>query len=80
MKLTKEQRKGLVVTNTQTHYTRKKVLGHTWLGWLNKLILQWLFIRLAEELHGDSHNQWVILRWVWPTTGWTTDYKFVGNP
>lgn len=60
---------------------RKRFFGHTWLGWLNKIILQWLFIRLTEKLVTETseHNRWLIMRWVIPTTGWGNDYKFVGG-
>lgn len=59
---------------------RKSFFGHTWLGWLNLIILQWFFIRLAEELDlQNMHRKWTILRWVIPTTGWKSDYIFLGK-
>ena len=52
-------------------YPKRKFLGKTWVGWLNILILQWFFIRLA---YGDK---WRILKWIYPMTGWFTDFKYV---
>jgi len=52
----------------------KKILGKSWLGWLNRLLLQWFFVRLAIN---PTTGKYSILRWVVPTTGWSTDYKFI---
>ncbi len=50
----------------------------SWLGTLNFLVLQWLFLRLQEV--GDIvdgkwvHERWELRRWVVPLTGWWSSY------
>jgi hypothetical protein len=59
--------------------SRSRFFGYTWVGWLNILILQWFFVRLqrtTEPLRPDKFN---LLKWIYPTTGWNTDYKFLGK-
>lgn len=57
---------------------RKKFLGHTWLGWLNLLLLQWFFLRLIEIVDASrNHYKWRLFFGIVPTTGWNTKYKFV---
>jgi len=52
----------------------------TKLKFINKYILQWLFIRLTKCIDNESNEYWYSLQYlVVPTTGWTTDFKFVGN-
>lgn len=60
-----------------------------WLKPLNKYILQWFFIRLAVSIDTNCYTsngvdlsvpvKFKILKWVVPTTGWVTNYKFVGK-
>ena len=60
---------------------RKKFLGHSWLGWLNYLILQWFFLRFTEILYkDDSHMKWSFLWGVVPLSGWSNSYVFVRSP
>ena len=57
---------------------RKVILGHTWLGWLNLLILQWFFLRLAEGRDGDgNHYNWKLFFGIVPATGWNKPYKYL---
>ena len=56
---------------------RKNYLGNTWLGWINILLFQWFFVRLAEEK--GRKRRWVFIGFIWPTTGWNTEYKYVGK-
>jgi len=51
-----------------------------WCGWLNFLLLQWFFVRLAhsyrEVRSADGvptfvPNGFVLLRWIVPLTGWS---------
>lgn len=51
----------------------KKILGKTWVGWLNILLLQWFCIRLGYG------NEWKILKWIVPCTGWWSDYRYIGR-
>lgn len=73
----------LVVTSKQKkedYAGRKKFFGHTWLGWLNIIVLQWFCIRLAQSIDMTTQDRkWFILKWIVPTTGWNSDYKFIGN-
>jgi len=53
----------------------KKLFGYTWVGWLNIIVLQWLFVRLyyAESDSGSVENYGIIFPIV-PLTGWWSDY------
>lgn len=60
------------------------IFGDTWLGWLNRIILQWFFVRLARVMDRDEAGNlkqtgWCWLRGVVPLTGWSTSYKFIGK-
>ena len=53
-------------------HPKKMIFGLTWVGWLNKLILQFFCIRLAYG------KEWKIIKWIVPLTGWgTIDYKYI---
>ena len=55
-----------------------KFFGESWVGWLNILILQWFFIRLAYSINlNNQHTKYLILKWIVPTTGWWSDYKYI---
>jgi hypothetical protein len=58
------------------------------LGLLNFLVLQWFGVRLVHVrqrvLFGDApdcfrHVRWSLLRWVWPLTGWWSDYRAIAR-
>ena len=51
----------------------------TWIGWLNRLVLQWFFIRLAGAYDSETEKRmyFLILRWIKPTTGWNDEFYFV---
>ena len=58
----------------------KTFLGYTWVGWLNILLFQWFFFRLAFVIDGDANRiGWLTIKWVWPLTGWKSNYKFIGG-
>jgi hypothetical protein len=45
----------------------RRFLGFTWVGWANRLVLRWFFVRLAYVVEeDDSIVGWRLLRWVWP--------------
>lgn len=45
----------------------RRVLGLTWVGWLNRLILRWFCIRLHYVVETDNTiSRWGVTRWVWP--------------
>jgi hypothetical protein len=52
---------------------RKSFLGHTWLGWLNIVVLSWFFIRLAEIIDSDTMNHigWKIIFPISPFSNYT---------
>ncbi|WP_316348495.1 hypothetical protein [Desulfuromonas acetoxidans] len=50
-----------------------KFLGLTWVGWLNVVILQFLFVRLGYGASG----QWQLLKGILPLTGWWSDYIYL---
>jgi hypothetical protein len=50
----------------------------TWLGWLNILIIQWFFIRLARVLDDNGNTiKFKIIGIIVPVTGWFSDYIYV---
>ncbi len=52
----------------------------TLLKFVNMFIFQWFCIRLARKVDTKTKRTvgWTILKWVVPTTGWGTDYKYIG--
>ena len=55
---------------------KKSILGYTWLGWLNKLLLQFFFIRLAYSVDSGK-TSWTIMKWIVPLTGWgRVNYRY----
>lgn len=45
----------------------RRFLGLTWVGWLNYLVLRWLFVRLAYTVEPDNTvSGYKLLRWYWP--------------
>lgn len=51
----------------------------SWLGWLNYLVLQWFFVRLAKMVDEDS-GEVVGYRWltgIVPLTGWGGPYMYI---
>lgn len=59
----------------------KRVLGFTWVGWLNIVVLQWFCVRLGYALDKETGS---FVRWTWvgpvlPLTGWWSDYVFIGR-
>ena len=53
----------------------------TWLYFINKVFFQWFCFRLARVIDEDSKKQigWKFIYWIIPTTGWTTDYRYIGR-
>lgn len=64
------------------------------LGLLNFVVLQWFGVRLAKVEYErvfirrtdgtvlvDDEQQpgWTILRWVWPLTGWWSDFRWIAR-
>jgi len=46
-------------------------LGDTWVGWLNLLVVQWLFFRIYWNTEPDGEVLgWGILGPVLPVSGW----------
>jgi hypothetical protein len=71
----------------------KRFLGYTWVGWLNILVIQWLFVRLSRM--GDITTDGVgvatfraasygIIGFVLPCSGWgwgrLSSYRWLGAP
>lgn len=62
--------------------------GMTWVGWVNFIVLQWFGLRLTRILAGHKDEPggtqaaartigWATTRWVWPLTGWWSDYRWI---
>jgi len=58
---------------------KRKFLTNTWVGWLNILILQWLFIRLAYVTDTEKPDWcgWKLQKGIVPLTGWWSDYIYI---
>lgn len=55
-------------------------LNTSWLGLLNRILLQWFFIRLQASI--DVYPEitgFQLIGFIIPTTGWSTGYKYVGK-
>lgn len=50
-----------------------------WLGLLNFMLLQWIFVRLAKEVDTKSKKivKWKLLIGIVPLTGWWNDYIYI---
>lgn len=52
---------------------------------LNFLVLQWFGVRLkkteyrALALRRPVRVEWRLLRWIWPLTGWISEYRWIGR-
>jgi len=47
-------------------------------GWLNFLLVQWFFFRIVRVEDECGKLKAVgILRWVWPLTGWWSNYRWL---
>ena len=55
-------------------YPNRKFLGFTWVGWLNRLVVQWFWCRLQGEVEDDGTTKWQVITPVAPLTGWRTSY------
>lgn len=57
-------------------YPKKVLFGKTWIGWLNYILLQWLFIRLegTQYYYIDRYYLTWRIRFCRPLTGWKTSY------
>lgn len=54
------------------------------LEFINKVFMQWLFIRLARVRYSDREGKinkkgWAIISFIWPLSGWTNDFKIIGK-
>lgn len=65
------------------------VVARSPLGLLNFFVLQWFGVRLVNVrqrvLFGDGpacfkHVRWSLSRWIWPLTGWWSDYRWIKDP
>ena len=51
------------------------------LGFINKIVLQWFFVRLCKHLKKDKECNYTItyaysiMYWVYPLSGWNSDYE-----
>ena len=50
---------------------KKKLFCYTWVGWLNIILLQWFFIRLAYG------SKWKIIGPIVPMTGWKNNFIYI---
>lgn len=59
----------------------KQVLGFTWIGWLNIVLLQWLFFRLMYTVdeQGGKPTSYSLIFWIVPVTGWWANYIYLGR-
>lgn len=55
----------------------KRVNKRTWLGWLNIIVLQWFFIRLARNFRDDELTGFSVIGLILPMTGWGLPYAYI---
>lgn len=56
----------------------RRVLGLTWVGWLNFLLLRWFFVRLSYQVEDNGdRGRFALVRWIWPIP-WSA-YRRVGD-
>jgi hypothetical protein len=56
-----------IMTLANAKAPRKNVLGHTWVGWANFLLLRWFFIRVGWETIIFKNNRKPTIRCRWFT-------------
>lgn len=57
----------------------RRLLGLTWIGWLNFLVLRWFFVRLFYVVESDGTiSRWGLTKWVWPIP-WSTPRRVGGG-
>lgn len=57
----------------------RRFRGMTWVGWLNRLVLRWFFVRLAYRLEPDNTiSGWMLQRWFWPFP-WSRMHRIGGR-
>jgi hypothetical protein len=56
-------------------------LGYSWVGWLNLLLLQWLFIRLQVSVDTDTGEivRYQVIGFFLPMTGWWSNYVWLAK-
>lgn len=59
------------------------LIGQTSLGMLNFLLLQWFGVRLTRVVvtftRSPTVRYWTLQRWVWPLTGWWSEYRWIAQ-
>lgn len=56
------------------------LLGYTWVGILNQLVLQWFFVRLQVTVVGKDDptvGSVKLIGFILPLTGWWSNYVWV---
>lgn len=87
--------KDMEVTHDEYLAVIKKMTRMSKLEIINKILLQWFFVRLTrcsdnliieydlyglKKIHGKKVRIWYsLMGWVIPTSGWNSDYKYLGN-
>ena len=57
-------------------YPDRRFFWFTWVGWINFLILQWLFVRIVGRFNERGQFAgWGLLGPVLPLTGWWGYYQ-----
>lgn len=52
-------------------------LNTSWVGLLNRIILQWFFVRLQMSIINSNIDGFQLIGFIVPMTGWSIDYKYV---
>jgi hypothetical protein len=55
-------------------YPTQHYRGFTWVGWLNRLVFQWLWFRLQGNVEDNGDTKWALILPVAPLTGWGKRY------
>ncbi len=74
--------------NSSAMYVKLRLLINGpwhWYGFLNFVVLQWFFVRLARVMiKVEGERKWKPKGWIWlrgivPLTGWWDDFRYVGR-
>jgi hypothetical protein len=57
----------LCMFDIEINVPKKRIFGHTWVGWLNLILFRWLFLRLAYRIKSSKAKTFLICRppWKW---------------
>ena len=59
---------------------KKTLLGFTWVGWINFILLQWFFVRIGYTDGLGLMSEYGIFKFIVPLTGWWDCIPLISIP